>query len=120
MRTGQGGAPFADPRNAAADTLRAKDRAYTVEMRFAYGLLPLPGTGEALTTELTEAVHSSLIDRAAGRGVITPVGTRVAGPLRPPRKGRRRGRRGRGPVGRMKAVVTGAMTGPLAASPAAG
>ncbi|MFF9022227.1 hypothetical protein [Streptomyces eurythermus] len=94
MRTEQGGAPFATPRDAAAGTLRAKDRAYTVEMTFAYGLLPLPGIGEALTTELTEAVHGALIDRAAGRGVSTPAGTRVVGPTPPAPEGEETGATG--------------------------
>ena len=42
VRTAHGGQPFANPRSAAAGTLRAKDRAYTVPMTFfGYGLLPL-------------------------------------------------------------------------------
>jgi NAD-dependent DNA ligase len=41
VRTAHGGQPFANPRGAAAGTLRAKERAYTVPMTFfGYGLLP--------------------------------------------------------------------------------
>jgi DNA ligase (NAD+) len=59
VRTAHGGQPFANPRGAAAGTLRAKERAYTVPMTFfGYGLMPLPGTGTPLAARLDELAHS--------------------------------------------------------------
>ncbi|MFB7957439.1 NAD-dependent DNA ligase LigA [Streptomyces sp. NPDC056045] len=78
VRTEHGGAPFANPRNGAAGTLRAKDRAYTVEMTFfAYGALPLPDSGE-LTDTLAELPHSEVLAYVAGLGVHTAADTDVA------------------------------------------
>ncbi|MER5747886.1 NAD-dependent DNA ligase LigA [Streptomyces sp. NPDC002225] len=78
VRTEHGGAPFANPRNGAAGTLRAKDRAYTVEMTFfAYGALPLPGSGE-LTDTLAELPHSEVLAHVARLGVHTAADTDVA------------------------------------------
>ncbi|MCQ9180639.1 NAD-dependent DNA ligase LigA [Streptomyces sp. IBSBF 2953] len=80
VRTAHGGAPFANPRNAAAGTLRAKDRAYTVPMTFfGYGLLPLPDTEPSLAATLEECAHSDLMNRAAAYGVNTTAGTAVPG-----------------------------------------
>ncbi|WP_161269011.1 NAD-dependent DNA ligase LigA [Streptomyces sp. SID2119] len=77
-RTEHGGAPFANPRNGAAGTLRAKDRAYRVETTFfAYGALPLAGSGELAET-LTELPHSELLAYVAGLGVHTAAATAVA------------------------------------------
>ncbi|MET8606176.1 NAD-dependent DNA ligase LigA [Streptomyces rubiginosohelvolus] len=77
-RTGHGGAPFANPRNGAAGTLRAKDRAYRVETTFfAYGALPLPDSGE-LGETLAELPHSEVLSYVAGLGVHTAAGTDVA------------------------------------------
>ncbi|WP_405506027.1 NAD-dependent DNA ligase LigA [Streptomyces cyaneofuscatus] len=77
-RTEYGGAPFANPRNGAAGTLRAKDRAYRVETTFfAYGALPLAGSGELAET-LTELPHSELLAYVAGLGVHTAAATEVA------------------------------------------
>ncbi|MEU2824620.1 NAD-dependent DNA ligase LigA [Streptomyces bacillaris] len=78
IRTEHGGAPFANPRNGAAGTLRAKDRAYRVETTFfAYGALPLAGSGE-ITETLTELPHSELLAYVAGLGVHTAAATEVA------------------------------------------
>src|SRR6478735_6266956 len=78
VRTEHGGAPFANPRNGAAGTLRAKDRAYTVEMTFfAYGALPLPDSGE-LTDRLAGLPHSEVLSYVARLGVHTAADTDVA------------------------------------------
>ncbi|MCP3820022.1 NAD-dependent DNA ligase LigA [Streptomyces sp. A3M-1-3] len=80
-RTGHGAAPFANPRNGAAGTLRAKDRPYTVEMTFScYDALPLPlplpGSGD-LTGRLQDEPHSEVLAYVAGLGVHTAAGTAV-------------------------------------------
>lgn len=79
VRTEHGGAPFANPRNGAAGTLRAKDREYTVEMTFfGYGALPLPASGPALAAHLVEWPHSRLMTYVASLGVHTAQATAVA------------------------------------------
>ncbi|MER6999414.1 NAD-dependent DNA ligase LigA [Streptomyces sp. NPDC000410] len=79
-RVRHGGEPFANPRNAAAGTLRAKERAYTLEMTFfAYGLLPLPHTGTALAERLEHSPHGELIAYATTLGVHTAAATAVCG-----------------------------------------
>ncbi|MBB5926657.1 NAD-dependent DNA ligase LigA [Streptomyces echinatus] len=78
VRTAHGGQPFANPRNAAAGTLRAKERAYTVPMTFfGYSLLPAPDTDPALTERLKTSAHSDLMKLAADLGVHTSAGTAV-------------------------------------------
>ncbi|MDN3027591.1 NAD-dependent DNA ligase LigA [Streptomyces sp. S.PB5] len=80
VRTRHGGLPFANPRGAAAGTLRAKERAYTVPMTFfGYGLLPLPDTEPELAALLGHTAHSSLMARAGELGVNTTSSTAVPG-----------------------------------------
>ncbi|MEU1458246.1 NAD-dependent DNA ligase LigA [Streptomyces avermitilis] len=80
VRTAHNGQPFANPRNAAAGTLRARERAYTVPMTFfGYGLLPLPDTGTALAGRLGELAHSDLMAQAGELGVNTTATTAVPG-----------------------------------------
>ncbi|MCI3220636.1 NAD-dependent DNA ligase LigA [Streptomyces sp. NP-1717] len=78
LRTSHGGTPFANPRSAAAGSVRAKDRPYQVEMTFfAYAALPLGESGDGLTTSLTELPHSEVLALVAGLGVLTTAGTTV-------------------------------------------
>ncbi|MFE6050457.1 NAD-dependent DNA ligase LigA [Kitasatospora sp. NPDC056446] len=72
VRTAHGAVPFANPRNGAAGTLRAKDRPYRVELTFfGYGAV---GLGEDLA-------HSALLERLAALGANTAAAT-AAAPLR--------------------------------------
>ncbi|WP_248962819.1 NAD-dependent DNA ligase LigA [Sphaerisporangium perillae] len=80
-RTAHDGTTFANPRSAAAGTLRAKDRPYTCEMTFfSYGALPLPPQDDSdLAGRLRESPHSQIMAMVAGWGVRTTEATPVAG-----------------------------------------
>ncbi|MER6298723.1 NAD-dependent DNA ligase LigA [Kitasatospora sp. NPDC001539] len=68
VRTAHGATPFAHPRSGAAGTLRAKDRAYRLELTFfGYDALGLPGLD-----------HGDLLARLAELGVGTAAGTQAA------------------------------------------
>ncbi|MFJ5264844.1 NAD-dependent DNA ligase LigA [Streptomyces sp. NPDC088387] len=78
VRTAHGGQPFSNPRSAAAGSLRARDRAYTVPMTFfGYGMLPLTDTGTELAERLRELPHSDLMAQVAAYGVHTTAATPV-------------------------------------------
>ncbi|AWE48372.1 NAD-dependent DNA ligase LigA [Streptomyces nigra] len=80
VRSAHGGQPFANPRGAAAGTLRAKERAYTVPTTFfGYGLLPLPDTESSLAVQLGDLTHSDLMVQAAAYGINTTASTDVPG-----------------------------------------
>ncbi|MFI6322760.1 NAD-dependent DNA ligase LigA [Nonomuraea sp. NPDC050556] len=79
-RTAHDGTTFANPRSAAAGTLRAKDRPYTCELTFfGYGALPVEGTPDELAVRLRTAAHSEVMDTVAALGVQTTAATPVAG-----------------------------------------
>ncbi|WP_043624052.1 NAD-dependent DNA ligase LigA [Nonomuraea candida] len=79
-RQAHDGTTFANPRSAAAGTLRAQDRPYTCELTFfAYGALPSPGDDSELAVRLRELPHSRVMEWVAGQGVQTTASTAVAG-----------------------------------------
>ncbi|WP_030171758.1 NAD-dependent DNA ligase LigA [Spirillospora albida] len=86
-RVEAGGTPFANPRSAAAGSLRAQDRPYKVEMTFfGYGALPLSadagfgaGTDEPTAERLRTLPHSEIMDVVRAWGVQTTAATPVAG-----------------------------------------
>ncbi|GIH94154.1 NAD-dependent DNA ligase LigA [Planobispora siamensis] len=80
-RTAHDGTTFANPRSAAAGTLRAQDRPYVCELTFfGYGALPLPPTdGSELAERLRTLPHSQIMDLVAAWGVQTTAATPVAG-----------------------------------------
>ncbi|WP_030677539.1 NAD-dependent DNA ligase LigA [Streptomyces cellulosae] len=80
VRTAHGGQSFANPRGAAAGSLRARERAYTVPMTFfGYGLLPTARTETALAEQLGELAHSDLMAQTAAYGVNTTATTAAPG-----------------------------------------
>ncbi|MFG1709838.1 NAD-dependent DNA ligase LigA [Nonomuraea sp. M3C6] len=79
-RRAHDGTTFANPRSAAAGTLRAQDRPYTCELTFfGYGVLPPPGDDSELAVRLRESPHSDIMGWVAGQGVGTTAVTAVPG-----------------------------------------
>ncbi|MEV4888088.1 NAD-dependent DNA ligase LigA [Nonomuraea sp. NPDC055795] len=79
-RQAHDGTTFANPRSAAAGTLRAQDRPYTCELTFfGYGALPAPDDASELAVRLRELPHSKVMEWVAAQGVQTTAATPVAG-----------------------------------------
>ncbi|MFI6790637.1 NAD-dependent DNA ligase LigA [Nonomuraea sp. NPDC050383] len=79
-RQAHDGSTFANPRSAAAGTLRAQDRPYTCELTFfGYGALPDPGDDSEQAARLRELPHSEIMAWVAEQGVRTTADTPVAG-----------------------------------------
>ncbi|MFI6910232.1 NAD-dependent DNA ligase LigA [Nonomuraea sp. NPDC050394] len=79
-RQAHDGTTFANPRSAAAGTLRAQDRPYTCELTFfGYGALPTPDDASELAVRLRELPHSQVMEWVAAQGVQTTAATPVAG-----------------------------------------
>lgn len=71
IRTAHGADPFSNARNGAAGTLRAKGRAYTVEMTFwAFGAVALDGG-----TPLPDSTHSEVMGWVSEMGIQTAADT---------------------------------------------
>ncbi|MEU6998985.1 NAD-dependent DNA ligase LigA [Nonomuraea sp. NPDC046570] len=79
-RQAHDGTTFANPRSAAAGTLRAQDRPYVCELTFfGYGALPHPDDTSEQAARLRELPHSEVMAWVAGQGVQTTAATPVAG-----------------------------------------
>lgn len=80
IRAEHGAGPFSNPRNGAAGTLRAKGRAYTVEMSFwAFGAVELDG-GAALSTPSGSTPAPPVPRSSTAAAPSTPTsGTKPAG-----------------------------------------
>ncbi|MET9244102.1 NAD-dependent DNA ligase LigA [Nonomuraea sp. NPDC003709] len=79
-RQAHDGTTFANPRSAAAGTLRAQDRPYVCELTFfGYGVVPPPDDHSELAVRLRELPHSQIMDWVAAQGVQTTAVTPVAG-----------------------------------------
>ncbi|WP_433359124.1 NAD-dependent DNA ligase LigA [Streptosporangium sp. CA-115845] len=79
-RQAHDGTTFANPRSAAAGTLRAQDRPYVCELTFfGYGALPYPDDPSEQAASLRELPHSEIMTWVAEQGVQTTATTPVAG-----------------------------------------
>ncbi|TMR09878.1 NAD-dependent DNA ligase LigA [Nonomuraea turkmeniaca] len=79
-RQAHDGTTFANPRSAAAGTLRTRERPYVCELTFfGYGVLPPPDDHSDLAVRLRELPHSEIMDWVAAQGVQTTAATPVAG-----------------------------------------
>ncbi|MEU6713597.1 NAD-dependent DNA ligase LigA [Nonomuraea sp. NPDC046802] len=79
-RQAHDGTTFANPRSAAAGTLRAQDRPYVCELTFfGYGALAQPDDVSELAVRLRELPHSQIMEWVAAQGVQTTAVTPVAG-----------------------------------------
>ncbi|MER5626347.1 NAD-dependent DNA ligase LigA [Streptosporangium sp. NPDC002544] len=79
-RQAHDGTTFANPRSAAAGTLRAQDRPYVCELTFfGYGALPYPDDASEQAASLRELPHSEIMTWVAAQGVQTTAATPVAG-----------------------------------------
>ncbi|MEV4571495.1 NAD-dependent DNA ligase LigA [Nonomuraea sp. NPDC049419] len=78
-RQAHDGTTFANPRSAAAGTLRAQDRPYVCELTFfGYGALPYPDDTSEFAARLREMPHSDVMGWIASQGVQTTADTPVA------------------------------------------
>ncbi|MCF6468587.1 NAD-dependent DNA ligase LigA [Nonomuraea sp. MG754425] len=81
-REAHDGTTFANPRSAAAGTLRAQDRPYVCELTFfGYGVLPPPDDDSEFAVRLRGLPHSQVMGWVAAQGVQTTAATPVAGIL---------------------------------------
>ncbi|MFI7445059.1 NAD-dependent DNA ligase LigA [Nonomuraea indica] len=79
-RQAHDGTTFANPRSAAAGTLRAQDRPYVCELTFfGYGALAQPDDDSEPAARLRELPHSEVMEWVAAQGVQTTAATPVAG-----------------------------------------
>ncbi|MGP3955892.1 NAD-dependent DNA ligase LigA [Nonomuraea sp. 3N208] len=79
-RQAHDGTTFANPRSAAAGTLRTRERPYVCELTFfGYGVVPPPDDHSDLATSLRELPHSQIMGWVAAQGVQTTAATPVAG-----------------------------------------
>ena len=79
-RTAAVGTTFANPRSAAAGSLRTRDHPYKVEMTFfAYGALPMDGTDDETAARLRDLPHSQIMELVAGLGANTTAATSAPG-----------------------------------------
>ncbi|MGI5201957.1 NAD-dependent DNA ligase LigA [Spirillospora sp. CA-108201] len=79
-RTAAVGTTFANPRSAAAGSLRTKDHPYEVEMTFfAYGALPMDGTDDETAARLRGLPHGQIMELVAGLGANTTAATSAPG-----------------------------------------